>query len=198
MRQRMLLGKWITSTGTVYSEFKDEHIIEPFKIPVSWERFRGVDFGYDHPFGTIWIARNPDDGKMYIYREYKQPGKTIDEHVSAIKKLEKGEFMDRSWADHSAGDRAYLTKQGIITTNARKDVLSGITAVKQALKSGMLYVFNTCYDTIDEFYSYEWKELKDNVDLVERVIKLNDDLMDPLRYIIYSLEKLIKLHDNYI
>ncbi len=42
---------------------------------------------------------------------------------------------------------------------------------------------------IDEMYSYEWRKTESQVVNKESPVKVNDDLVDCLRYIVYGLDK---------
>lgn len=56
-----------------------------------------------------------------------------------------------------------------------------------------LYIFNSCVELIEEMQQYKWKQVfgtgtvNPNADVMaERPVKRNDDLVDPLRYMIMS------------
>ena len=38
-----------------------------------------IDFGFDHPTGIVWAAYNFATDSIYVYREFKESGRTIDE-----------------------------------------------------------------------------------------------------------------------
>ena len=62
----MLYGEWDIFDGQVFTEWKNNikgyrtrlntHVIEPFKIPKEWRRFRAFDFGYSKPFAVRFIV----------------------------------------------------------------------------------------------------------------------------------------------
>ena len=67
--KRLVLGQWIQAEGAVYDEYDPAvHLLDWFKIPDDWRRFRAIDFGYTNPFVCHWYALDPDD-RMYLYRE---------------------------------------------------------------------------------------------------------------------------------
>ena len=198
MRERMLLGKWCGGAGAIFREFNERlHVIEPFKIPKSWALERAIDFGYNHPCGVLWSAYDYVTDTIYIYREFKESGKTIDEIGQMLNDvMEKhNEFYEKTWADHDLSDRKFLQKQGIYTSPAKKDVLSGISAVRRRMmvdkdiKQPRLKIFSTCTALIDEIINYSWHESNSEVSDKDSPIKQDDDLVDPLRYLVYGRDK---------
>lgn len=52
-----LEGDWNVITGAYFPEFSlKKHVLEPFKIPAHWTRFRSMDWGSATPFATLWHA----------------------------------------------------------------------------------------------------------------------------------------------
>lgn len=69
MRARYLYGDWNSVEGGYFEDDYNPqvHIIEPFKIPRDWPKFRAMDWGYKAP-GTIgWFALDPDDNLYQFY-----------------------------------------------------------------------------------------------------------------------------------
>lgn len=77
-RKAMLLGDWNVFEGQFFVEWREDpeqrmpshgvHVIQPFKIPPGWKRYRSLDWGYAKPFSVGWYAID-QDGVMYRYRE---------------------------------------------------------------------------------------------------------------------------------
>lgn len=71
-------------TGLVYKEFqRDQHVIQPFDLPDSWQIYRALDFGSTNPTACLWIATD-GDYNFFVIDEYYQTGRTIDEHAGII------------------------------------------------------------------------------------------------------------------
>ena len=52
-----LEGDWSVITGAYFPEFSlKKHVIEPFRIPEHWVRFRSMDWGSATPFCVLWHA----------------------------------------------------------------------------------------------------------------------------------------------
>jgi len=80
-KQAYLHGNWDIFSGQVFREFdKDKHVINPFEIPVHWQKYMSMDWGYRSPFAVVWGAVAGEDYQtgdlkipkdtLVIYREY--------------------------------------------------------------------------------------------------------------------------------
>ena len=64
-RKQLLEGNWDITEGAAFSEFDPTaHVIPPFQIPISWERVKGIDYGYASESACIWAAVDPTDGTL--------------------------------------------------------------------------------------------------------------------------------------
>lgn len=62
-------GEWGIEAGQFFKEWREsKHVIEPFKVPDGWMRFRSMDWGSARPYACLWWAVDYD-GSMYCYRE---------------------------------------------------------------------------------------------------------------------------------
>ena len=62
-------GEWGIEVGQFFKEWREsKHVIEPFKVPDGWMRFRSMDWGSARPYACLWWAVDYD-GSMYCYRE---------------------------------------------------------------------------------------------------------------------------------
>ena len=54
-RKQLLEGNWDVNEGAAFTEFDpDIHIVAPFSIPITWERIKGIDYGYASESASIW------------------------------------------------------------------------------------------------------------------------------------------------
>lgn len=193
LRKRFYEGEFGAYEGLVYQIDETVHIVDDFDIPEDWEKGRAVDFGYTHPFGTLWGAMDKSNETLYIYREYYKVKKTVNRHCEALSELTGEEKISFTMADHDAEDRATMNEHGIHTFKANKSVLTGIDRVTEYLehtpettgKKTNIKIFRSCKFLITEFYSYKWKESATLLSPKDReVVKEDDHLMDCLRYLV--------------
>ncbi len=72
-RKRLLEGDWNIVEGSAFPEFDPSiHVIQPMEIPVGWDRFKAIDYGYRAPSCCLWFAVDPSDGTLIVYRELYQ------------------------------------------------------------------------------------------------------------------------------
>ena len=87
LRSAWLEGSWDTFAGQYFKDFnRDVHVLEPFKIPEGWRRYRCIDYGYTNYFACIWAAVDYD-GNVFIYREHYEKEKHLDYHIARIIEL---------------------------------------------------------------------------------------------------------------
>ena len=187
-------GRFASFFGAVYKTFdKGIHVCEPFTIPDGWRKFRGIDFGFNNPFGVLWAALS-DDNVWVIYAEHYKSQETLRYHSERIHAYGNGDRYEATYADHDAQGRRELQELGIETTPARKAVNDGIEKVQQALKvqangKPRLRIFKSCHNLIRELGGYRYPDGTDSKDPKDEPLKVNDHLVDALRYVIYSTER---------
>ncbi len=71
MRARYLYGDWDAMEGGFFEDDWNPsvHVVEPFKIPRDWPKFRSLDWGYRQPGVVGWYAMDPDDN-LYKFFEF--------------------------------------------------------------------------------------------------------------------------------
>jgi phage terminase large subunit len=200
-KERLRFGRWVSAEGVVYESFdRGVHVIEPFRIPRDWRRFRSIDFGFSHAFVCLWCALD-DDGRLYVYREVHRTKRIVEDHATDIRRLDKGESIEATVADHDAEDRATLARHGVYTIAANKAVSAGIQAVQERLRLAgdgrpRVFVFSDALverdetlaaahrptSLIEEFESYSWPKDAGGRAIKEAPVKVDDDAVDCLRY----------------
>jgi hypothetical protein len=69
-RRKLLEGDWSIVDGAAFPEFSTyTHVIEPYKIPSNWRKFRSADFGYSSYSAVHWFAIDPVYETLIVYRE---------------------------------------------------------------------------------------------------------------------------------
>jgi phage terminase large subunit len=193
VQETRIKGHFAAFLGAVYKTFnRRTHVIEPFKIPKTWTKYRVIDWGFNNPFACLWMARDKDRN-WYVYREHYAAQQTLAFHAQQIKQQSKQESYRCTWADHDAQDRFEFQQLGINTFPAKKDIHLGIEAVQTALKvqgngKPRLFIFNTCKNSIREMGGYKWAEGSEKKDAKDEPLQLNDHTCDCIRYAIYAVE----------
>lgn len=186
---RSILGLWVSGEGMVYRDFnKDTMVIPRLKLPYNLNYYVGVDWGYEHK-GTIVVMADDKDGNSYLVEEHTKQFKEIDYWVELAKDIQKRYGANtKFWADSARPEYvARFQREGIKVFNAKKSVLSGIESVAKSMKKGKFYVVEEAVDAfLDEIYQYVWDEA------TGLPVKLNDDVMDALRYAIYNTHERLK------
>ncbi len=86
LKERHLYGSDADMEGAVWDEFSHErNTIDPFYVPISWERIAVLDHGFTNPTAVLWGAVD-FDGKIYIYDEHYEAGKSVSHHATVINK----------------------------------------------------------------------------------------------------------------
>lgn len=92
--QRLRLGLWVAAEGMYFTEFDPAvHVTEPFPIPEEWPRWIAVDYGFAAPFCCLWLAREPETRRIYVYRELYGAGLRDEQQVEKILDATGGEQL---------------------------------------------------------------------------------------------------------
>lgn len=178
--ERGIYGRWVTGEGAVYRDFKEDMYID--SAPDDLVRFyAGVDWGYEH-YGSIVVIGESADGSIYLVEEHAHQHEEIDFWVGVAKDIKSRYGNITFWADSARPEHvARFQREQIKTFNANKAVLSGIEEVAKFMKAGRFFVVSDKVSRFkDEVYQYIWNEK------TGEPIKENDDVLDALRYAIYS------------
>jgi len=169
------LGERPIASTRVYSHFK-QYIDEPDYSDWCY----GLDFGYTHQNAMVKIMYV--GSKIYV-KEVLYQGKMtavdLKDHLKTIIDDNKPIYCD--WARPEVIEE--LKRSGLNVKEAIKDVKAGINH----LKSSEIYIHHESVNLLKEYKLYSWKSKGDLI--YDEVIKLNDDLMDALRYGIYTHKK---------
>ena len=182
---RDILGIWVASEGVVYQDFnKDVHYIKEANIGFK-KVFCGVDFGWEH-YGSIVVVGLGLDDRYYLIKEYAYKHKDIEYWINIAKEIIKEYGNINFYCDYARPDYVHkLQINGIRAINAKKDVLEGISTVATLFKTNKLLILEDNVNIFKtEIYNYVWAKGKDEP------IKSSDDVLDSLRYAIYTDMKL--------
>lgn len=103
LARALLEGDWSVFAGQFLPQFAyHRHTIKPFEIPRDWTKFRGYDWGFASPACMLWLAKEPNTGRLFVYREMYQAGLTDPQQAEKINDLtEQYERFSFTYADPS-------------------------------------------------------------------------------------------------
>jgi hypothetical protein len=95
MRARYLYGDWDSIEGGYFEDDYNPavHIIEPFKIPRDWPKFRSMDWGFKAPGVVGWFAIDPDEN-LYQFYEFNF---RLMRDVEVARRVKELEIMFGFW-----------------------------------------------------------------------------------------------------
>lgn len=197
-RKQLLEGDWDVAEGAAFTEFdRNLHIVEPFEIPIHWERIKGIDYGYASESACVWGAVDPSDSTLIIYRELYRKGMLATELATTLMQMEAydplsvpGVLDTACWSrtgmtGPTVGET--LVKAGHKLRRADKNRVAGKVQIHEYLKTQMsgrprLQIFNSCPNLIRELQSIPLD--KNNPEDVDT--HASDHAYDALRYLIMS------------
>jgi len=196
-RKRLLDGDWEVAEGAAFPEFmRSTHVVEPFEVPVGWQRMRSGDYGYASPSCILWGCLD-FDGNIFIYRELYNSGYTGDVLARLILEMERNDpemflsVLDTScWNKTGVGPSIAETmfRNGVRWIPADRDRVSGKVEVHRRLAMNpvtvepRLKIFSTCTNLIRTLASIPTS--KTNPEDVNT--KADDHAYDALRYMIMT------------
>ncbi len=179
-------GEPALGAGAIYPIAESAITCDPFRIPEHWPRAFGMDVGWNRT-AAVWGARDPATGITYIYSEHYQSHQEPTLHAVAIKS--RGEWIP-GVIDPAANGRSQVDGQKLIETYRSRGlslqpavnaVEDGIGEVWELLVTGKLKVFSNCQNFFREFRRYHRDDKGSG-----KVVKVDDHLMDSLRYFCLS------------
>ena len=200
-RRQLLDGDWDIKEGAAFTEFdRTKHVIEPFKIPNNWVKFRAADYGYGSHTGVLWFAVAPNE-QIIVYRELYVSKVLATDLADMILEIEaedgniKYGVLDSSlW--HKRGDTGPSLAEQMITRGCRwrpsdrskgsrvagKNEIHRRLQIDEFTEEPRLVFFNSCVNTIAQLPALPIdKRNPEDIDTTSE-----DHLYDALRYGIMS------------
>lgn len=179
---RDIEGLWVTGEGVVYSDFDgNKHFINDVS-GIDFETYiAGVDWGYSH-YGLIVVFGIDKDNKWYLIEEHATQFKEIDYWVEIALGVKERYGNINFYCDSARPEHVErFRRERIRAINADKSILSGIEEVARLIKLDRFFVLSPKVKQFKkEIYNYIWDEKTGNP------VKENDDVMDAMRYAVYS------------
>ena len=204
-RQARMNGIPTMGSGVVFPvDDKDIWFDYEGKVPETWERIGGLDFGRgDHPTAVVWCARDPMTDTVYVYDCIETIRKSVAENASLMRR--RGAWIPISYPHDLMRDsgvsvsndklkqtEGYRYKQmyedeGVTLTPTNAKTVEGSTKVevgicemRQRMLEGRLKVAKHLSEWFKEKQTYRYGE-------DGKPIKEKDHLLDATRYAIIML-----------
>ena len=176
LRRAYRYGDWDSLGGNYFPELSDAvHVVEPFKIPEHWKRYRAFDYGLDM-FACGWFAVD-EDGRSWMYREYSEPNLIVQDAAKAMLDMTMpGEKIEVTFAPPDMWSRQkdsgktmaeVFMQSGVPIVKANNNRVQGHMLVKEMLakrpdgKPSLLF-FKNCKKTIDDLKDIQADETNPN------------------------------------
>jgi phage terminase large subunit len=141
----------------------------------------GLDFGYNHPSALVKVGQYDED--IYVEELLYMNKLTSADLIKEMNKLniDKRKII---WADYARPEIIEdIKRAGYNVKEANKAVADGIMSVKMS----NIYLHKESINAWREYKSYFWKTNKDII--LDEPVKINDDIMDAMRYAIHSMDR---------
>lgn len=186
---RDIYGRWVAAEGVVYKDFDmNKHMVDYIPENETIERYiGGIDFGYEH-HGSIVVIAKCESGNYYLVEEIAEQHKYIDWWIEKTLEIQK-KYCDKGIyfsADHARMEHIeQMQENDIAVDKANKAVNEGINYVGSLIKQGKLFFLKDVFiKGKEEMFLYSWAPTKSNGK--EEVIKKNDDVLDAVRYALFT------------
>ncbi len=149
-----------------------------------------MDFGFANPLVCLWIESRAD-GTTFVFDEYVQPQRTINEHLDHIESRRWGAIKtvacDPAGAARSGhsgvSDIQVLKSRGYKVRSRSSQIVSGIDMIRAALRPAhgapRLFVHRRCARLIKALQAYRYANNGSEMPLKDGE---HDHLIDALRY----------------
>ena len=177
------LGEYGIPGGAFFNELRENpHFIEPFDIPIDWDRYRFFDYGLDM-FASYWCAIDTY-GNMYVYKEiYEQDLIVSDACKKMLDFTEKNERIRITYAppdlwarnrDTGKSGADIFRENGVNLAQAKASRKIGWQSLKEWFK-----ITETKDEQTGEIYKTSaLKIFKNCVNLIDTITQVQHDERD--------------------
>ena len=191
IRDARARGIPMMGVGAIYPIALEDVTCAPFAPPAYWRRAFGMDVGWKRT-AAVWGAEDPTDQTIYLYAEHYKSQAVPVIHAEAIKT--RGEWI-RGAIDPAARQRGQKDGEqllaayqglGLDLVPAKNAVEAGLYECWSRLETGRLKIFSTLQHLPWEYRNYHRDEKG-------KVVKVNDHLMDAMRYLIMTFNAIAQV-----
>lgn len=188
--------------GKIYGEFDEMEHVHNFDYNPAWPNYIAFDWGFTNPLAAIEFQVDPWDN-IWVWREHYKKFTTLEDHIAILKARPQpaGYKINLAFGDAADPEAAeYVTRHFvpcIADPESKKNWREGVDLVKTFLKlrqigtideygtplnAPKLFVSPRCPNTIREFNGYRAKAGTNGRNAAEIADKIDDHLLDALRY----------------
>jgi phage terminase large subunit len=174
------LGDWGSLENVIYTRYVQEdfyHAQSEYEFTCA-----GLDWGFEHP--AAWVPLGIIGNDVYVVDEICQSHLTNTELIQLVQEHQRG----IGWNDiPTVGDSAEparieeFEQSGFAMYPAEKDVVDGINYVK----GFTIHISPRCVNFLKQIQAYKRRVDRNGV-VLEDPVKWLDDLMDAMRYALYT------------
>lgn len=194
-RDARAMGNPLAGSGLIFPVAWETIAADRFEIPRYFRQICGIDFGWDHPTGLVWLAYDGDNDVVYVTDCRKESRKLPTFHAQYIRG--HGDWIPVAWpadALQTSKDTGiqlaeqyrtlgcnFLKEFATLDPGMVKDTKASATSVEAGLmlmldrmQTGRFKVFSHLTEFKSEMQVYHRKNGK--------IVALNDDLISAARY----------------
>ena len=182
-RKALKYGDWDIYDGMFFPEFKRRiHVIDPFQIPDTWNRYIAMDYGLDM-FAVLFVTVDTK-GKAYVYNEIHKSNLIVSEARQTLKSVMRQYKYKFIYAppdlwnrnrDTGKSTAELFLEGGIHLTKASNNRISGWLNIKEWLK-----VKKVRHEQTGELYEdSDLKIFSNCINLIKYLPQLQHDEKDP-------------------
>jgi phage terminase large subunit len=168
------MGERGASQEQIYTHYRLTNSVPPGEV------FYGLDFGFRNP--TALVRVTIADGAIYAHELLYEPNMTTTDLIERMPSLSIMQH-DEIFCDAAEPKTIEeLYRHGWNVKGADKDVYAGIMKVK----SMPIFITQTSENLLHEIRKYKWKTDRDGKVIDKEPVKMDDHLIDALRYAVYT------------
>ena len=171
------MGERGASQEQIYTHYKLTNDTPPGEV------FYGLDFGFRVPTALVRVTLA--ENQLYVHEMLYEPSMTTTDLIERLPSLGIMQY-DEIFCDAAEPKTIEeLYRHGWNVKGADKDVYAGIMKVK----SLPMFITAASTNLHDELRKYKWKTDRDGKVIDKEPVKLDDHLVDAMRYAVYTKMK---------
>jgi PBSX family phage terminase large subunit len=189
--KRYILGEWAAAHGLVYDNFDQDNIYEN-ETSNSVYSICGIDYGTTNATAAVIVKISNIWPQIRVTEEYyydsakKGRSKTDAELADDVENFVRYKEIQKIYVDPAAASfKLELRRRNLPVLDANNDVLLGIKHTSKFIGQKTIAIQAGCKTLLEHIQSYAWDpKAADRGE--DKPLKVNDHILDALRYAICS------------